>query len=64
MLEQILEPGGQEEKKVEKEPGFLKRVTLLPGFGILLAIGCILVGQVSINFHPSAFRIHHHLIGK
>ena len=44
MLEQILEPGQEEEK--EEKPGFLKLVSLLPGFGILLAIGCVLVGQV------------------
>ena len=54
MLEQILEPG-QEEVEVEveeEEPGFLTKITLLPGFGILLAIGCILVGQVSVYYHP------------
>ena len=51
MLEQILEPGQEEEVEVE-EPGFLTKITLLPGFGILLAIGCVLVGQVSANYHP------------
>ena len=54
MLEQILEPGQDVEKKKE-ESGFLKKVTFLPGFGILLAIGCVLVGQVS-NFIYSCFQ--------
>ena len=46
MLEQILEPGKVEE---EKEAGLCRKITLLPGFGILLAIGCVLIGQVSNN---------------
>ena len=49
MLEQILEPGKVEEEKEEKEGGLCRKITLLPGFGILLAIGCVLIGQVSNN---------------
>ena len=48
MLEQILQPGQVE----EEEPGFWTKITLLPGFGILLAMGCVLVGQVSNNYYP------------
>ena len=53
MLEQILEPGKVEEEKKEEEKGasqgLWRKITLLPGFGILLAIGCVLVGQVTNN---------------
>ena len=42
MLQQIVEPG----EEVEVERGLWIRITLLPGFGILLAIGCVLIGQV------------------
>ena len=43
MLQQIVEPG----EEVEVERGLWTRITLLPGFGILLAIGCVLIGQVN-----------------
>ena len=51
MLQQILEPGQKAGKKEEEEEkvGFWKKFTLLPGFGIMLAIGVVLIGQVSIN---------------
>ena len=45
MLQQIVEPG-EEVVEVEEERGLWTRITLLPGFGILLAIGCVLIGQV------------------
>ena len=41
MLQQIVEPGEEVEER-----GLWIRITLLPGFGILLAIGCVLIGQV------------------
>ena len=51
MLQQILEPGQKAGKKEEEEEkvGFWKKFTLLPGFGIMLAIGVVLIGQVSGN---------------
>ena len=55
MLQQIVEPG----EEVEEERGLWIRITLLPGFGILLAIGCVLIGQVngkcdkSLHLHVS-----------
>ena len=50
MLQQILEPGQKARKKEEEEKvGFWKKFTLLPGFGIMLAIGVVLIGQVSSN---------------
>ena len=48
MLQQILEPGQRVGKKEEEEKvGFWKKFTFLPGFGIMLAIGVVLIGQVS-----------------
>ena len=50
MLQQILEPGQKAGKKEEEEVekvGFWKKFTFLPGFGIMLAIGVVLIGQVS-----------------
>ena len=48
MLQQILEPGQKARKKEEEEKvGFWKKFTFLPGFGIMLAIGVVLIGQVS-----------------
>ena len=49
MLQQILEPGQKAEKEEEEEEkvGFWKKFTFLPGFGIMLAIGVVLIGQVS-----------------
>ena len=52
MLEQILEPSQVEVEVEEEESGFWTKITLLPGFGILLAMGCVLVGQVSNNYYP------------
>ena len=51
MLQQILEPGQKAEKEEEEEEkvGFWKKFTFLPGFGIMLAIGVVLIGQVSGN---------------
>ena len=49
MLDQILEPGKVEEEEKEASQGLWRKITLLPGFGILLAIGCVLVGQVTNN---------------
>ena len=50
MLQQILEPGQKAGKKEEEEKvGFWKKFTFLPGFGIMLAIGVVLIGQVSGN---------------
>ena len=50
MLQQILEPGQKADKEEEEEKmGFWKKFTLLPGFGIMLAIGVVLIGQVSGN---------------
>ena len=51
MLQQILEPGQKAGKKEEEEEkvGFWKKFTFLPGFGIMLAIGVVLIGQVSGN---------------
>ena len=54
MLQQILEPGQkagkkEEEEEEEEKVGFWKKFTLLPGFGIMLAIGVVLIGQVSSN---------------
>ena len=51
MLQQILEPGQKTEKEEEEEEkvGFWKKFTFLPGFGIMLAIGVVLIGQVSGN---------------
>ena len=49
MLQQILEPGQKAGKKEEEKVGFWKKFTLLPGFGIMLAIGVVLIGQVSSN---------------
>ena len=51
MLQQILEPGQKAGKKEEEEEkvGFWKKFTLLPGFGIMLAIGVVLIGQVGGN---------------
>ena len=50
MLQQILEPGQKAGKEEEEEKvGFWKKFTLLPGFGIMLAIGVVLIGQVSSN---------------
>ena len=48
MLQQILEPGQKAGKKEEEKVGFWKKFTLLPGFGIMLAIGVVLIGQVVI----------------
>ena len=42
MLQQIVEPGEEVDER-----GLWIRITLLPGFGILLAIGCVLIGQVN-----------------
>ena len=50
MLQQILEPGQRVGKKEEEEKvGFWKKFTFLPGFGIMLAIGVVLIGQVGGN---------------
>ena len=50
MLQQILEPGQKAGKEEEEEKvGFWKKFTLLPGFGIMLAIGVVLIGQVGGN---------------
>ena len=51
MLQQILEPGQKagKEKEEEEKVGFWKKFTFLPGFGIMLAIGVVLIGQVSGN---------------